>query len=63
MKQLARHMADMHSDDMSHSFHQGSENQGLHAGGLHTIQNLQVGDTVLATNSKDGADSMHVKIS
>lgn len=56
-------MVDIHSDDMSQSSYQGFDNEELHAGGLHTIQNLQVGDTVLPTDSKDGAESMPVKIS
>lgn len=30
---------------------------------MHTIQNLQVGDTVLPTNSKDGTEGIPVKIS
>lgn len=38
--------------DMSHSFHLGSNNHGLNAGGLCMIQD-QVGDTLLPTNAKN----------
>lgn len=44
---------------MSHLLHLG--NQGFNAGGLHVIKDLQVGDTVLPMNTKDGVEGLHVK--
>lgn len=34
----------------------------IYAGGLHTIQHLQVGDMVLPINSNDGVKSVYVKV-
>lgn len=51
----------IHSNDVSDSSHLGSDNQELNAGGLRTIQDLQIGDTGLPTKARDGAESMQVK--
>lgn len=44
IKELLKHMVVIHSDDVTQPSQLGSEIQRLNAGGLHMIQDLQVGD-------------------
>lgn len=54
-------MTVIHSNDVPDSSLLGSDNQELNAGGLCTIQDLEVGDIGLPTKAWDGEESMQVK--
>lgn len=57
-EQVVRHVAVIHFDNLMIRL-SGSDNQGLSAGGLCKIQDLQIGDTFLPKNAKHGAESSH----
>lgn len=44
----------IHYSDVSHPPHWVSDNQGISAGELHAIQDLQVGDMIMPTDAKSG---------
>lgn len=50
----------MHSNDLSHSPHLGSDNQGLSGDGLHMIKTSRL-EIVLPTYAKDKTEIMHMK--
>lgn len=51
----------IHFNDVSHPCHLGSDYQESNAGRHCAVQDLQIGDTVLPINAKDGAENLHVK--
>lgn len=54
IKQKAEHTVVIHSNDLSHLLHLGSDNQSVKAGELCRIQDLLVVEMILPMNAKGG---------
>ena len=59
--QASRHPTLLHSNHVSNPSKLGFDDGGLYASGLSLIEDLQIGNVVLLSDSQDGAESSHVE--